>query len=597
MIIIHNFSTMKVPKLAFHELDIGHAFKERQARQQRSWSHLNVSELSGPILFERNPDAGCLCWKLLLVVPPGSMELQTNNLTSKWLLRKLMGSGTEDGGLIFSSSGLSIWSEWINSPSTCCLSVVRASDQEVISAHITDSTSCIVFLVSEKNSWEMQKMRFSSLLASIPAQSNLPLVILSGDTYNEGHDYASQYIFERLGLNDLSEGKITSTLVVFLVENYMEGYGIGFFDDDNLRDGLKWLTSKLPPQPDVTLVKTHELLLDFLNLQLELLSRHPTREVGPGDCISVFNDAVNQLAEEVWAAAHTNPTQWPAVEIDHLETSSNESRFAEMFLPSTRWSSPSRINPLLAAINSCKLPDFSYDLSWLKQGSFMGKQTQDQKLFLEECLVRYLTEAVPLLSETQVATEVNIMVQKCVSLKLHESYYYLVPRWMAIFRRIFNWRLAKISTGDFSEAYVLSKNLYEAPAAKSRGATQRRLNADVNTTSESSVLEDPSMMPTVSTGLSLDEVIEISCDPDVRPASPLLPPLPNQVYEEPQAPADTSGEVNGVNGGVGNDKMYVPRRVDLSEFMSLEENDKLARLLEQCSNLQDRIDETLSIYL
>lgn len=92
---------MKVPKLAIHELDIGHAFRERHARQQRSWSRLNVSELSGPILLERNPDARCLCWKLLLLVPPGSMESLTNNLTSKWLLKKLMGSGNEDGGLIF----------------------------------------------------------------------------------------------------------------------------------------------------------------------------------------------------------------------------------------------------------------------------------------------------------------------------------------------------------------------------------------------------------------------------------------------------------------------------------------------------------------
>ncbi|TVU37512.1 hypothetical protein EJB05_10828, partial [Eragrostis curvula] len=561
---IHN-STM-VPKLAVHELDIGHAFKERHARQQRSWSRLNVSELSGPILLEKNPGARCLCWKLLLLVPPGSLESQTNNVASKWLLRKLMGSGNEDGGLIFSSSGLSIWTEWISTPSTCCLSIVRASDQQVIGDDITDSASCIVFVVSENISWEMQKLRFSGLLASIPAQSNLPLLILSCDAYNEGHDSASQYICDRLGLSDLSGGKISSSSVIFLVENYMEGYGNGFFDDDNMREGLKWLASKLSPQPDVTLVKTHELLLDFLNPQLELLSRHATPEVALGIAFQCSTMLSTSLQKRFWL---------------HIG-----------------WSSPSRIQPLLAGINSCKLPDFSYDLSWLNQGSFMGKQTQDQKLFLEECLSGYLTESAQLLNKTQVAIEVNIMVQKCVGLDLRDSYYYLVPRWIAIFRRIYNWRLAKLFTGEFSEAYVLSQHLYQASAAESNVATQYGHTATGNATNESSVLEDHSMMPAVSTGLCLDEVIEISCDlneNDVHPVSPLPPRLPTQVHEEPQAPADSNGEVNEVHGLI-NGKMCIPRRVDLSEFMPLEKDEKLARLLEQCSNLQDRIDETLSMY-
>ncbi|XP_062186586.1 SAC3 family protein B isoform X2 [Phragmites australis] len=592
---VHN--TTVVPKLAVHELDIAHAFKERQARQQRSWSQLNVSELSGPILLERNPDARCLCWKLLVLVPQRAMESQTNNLASKWLLRKIMGSGNEDGGLILSSAGLSIWTEWISFPNTCCLSVVRASDQQVIGNDIADSTSCILFLVSENISWEIQKARFSSLLASIPAQSNLPLLILSGDTYNEGYDCASQYIIDRLGLSGLSGGKIASLLIVFLVGKYTEDYANGFFDDDKLREGLKWLTSNLPPQPDITLVKTHELLLNYLNPQLEQLNSHATPGVGPGDCISVFNNAVNQLAGEISAAAYANPNQWPALDIDLLDSLSNEKIFAEMFLPSIGWSLPSRIQPLLAAMNSCKLPEFSYDLSWLNQGSYMGKQIQDQKLFLEECLARYLTVSAGLLNETQVITEVKIMVQKCVGLELRDSYYYLVPRWISIFRRIYNWRLAKLSTGEFSEAYVLSQHLYQAPAADSNGATQHGVTGNGYTIDEASILEDHSSMPAVSTSLPLDEIIEISCDLDAVNAPPVksLPPrLPAQVSEGPQPPADVNGEVNGVHAV--NDEMYIPRRVDLRELVPLERDDKLARLVEQCTKLQDRIDETLSIY-
>lgn len=600
---VHKSTT--VSKLAVEELDIGHAFKERQARKQRSWSRLNVSELSGPILNENNPDARCLCWKLLVLVPPG-MESQTNSFVSKWLLRKLMGYGIGDIGLVVSSAGLSIWTEWISFPNACCLSVVRASDQQVIDNDIANSTSCIVFVVSESISWEMQKERFNSLLAYIPDESNLPLLIFSGDTYNEGYEYASKYIINRLGLNGLNRGKIGSSLVIFLVENYTEDHANGFFDDDKLREGLKWLVSSLPVQPDVTLVKTHELLLEYLNPQLELLNTHVAPGAGPGDCISVFNNAVNQLAEEILAAANTNCSQWPAPEIGLLERTSNERIYAEMSLPSIGWSSPSRIQPLLAAINSCKIPEFSYDLSWLNHGSHMGKQIQDQKKLLEECLARYLTESARLLDESQVVTEVNVMVQNCVGLELRDSSYYLAPRWVAIFRRIYNWRLAKLSTGKFSEAYVLTQHLYQAPAAAGSNGTTQGLTA--NTASSDAV--DHIMMPAVSTGITLDEIIEISCDLDAVDAQPvtLAPRLPVHVHEEPQALADNNG-VHGV------DEMYIPRRVELGEVMPIETDDKLSqlrvelgevmpietddklsRLLEQCTKLQDRIDETLSIY-
>ncbi|ONM60176.1 Putative peptidase C48 domain family protein [Zea mays] len=600
---VHKSTT--VSKLAVEELDIGHAFKERQARKQRSWSRLNVSELSGPILNENNPDARCLCWKLLVLVPPG-MESQTNSFVSKWLLRKLMGYGIGDIGLVVSSAGLSIWTEWISFPNACCLSVVRASDQQVIDNDIANSTSCIVFVVSESISWEMQKERFNSLLAYIPDESNLPLLIFSGDTYNEGYEYASKYIINMLGLNGLNRGKIGLSLVIFLVENYTEDHANGFFDDDKLREGLKWLVSSLPVQPDVTLVKTHELLLEYLNPQLELLNTHVAPGAGPGDCISVFNNAVNQLAEEILAAANANRSQWPAPEIDLLERTSNERIYAEMFLPSIGWSSPSRIQPLLAAINSCKIPEFSYDLSWLNHGSHMGKQIQDQKKLLEECLARYLTESARLLDESQVVTEVNVMVQNCVGLELRDSSYYLAPRWVAIFRRIYNWRLAKLSTGKFSEAYVLTQHLYQAPAAAGSNGTTQGLTA--NTASSDAV--DHIMMPAVSTGITLDEIIEISCDLDAVDAQPvtLAPRLPVHVHEEPQALADNNG-VHGV------DEMYIPRRVELGEVMPIETDDKLSqlrvelgevmpietddklsRLLEQCTKLQDRIDETLSIY-
>ncbi|EEC82550.1 hypothetical protein OsI_27093 [Oryza sativa Indica Group] len=588
--------TAVVPVHAVHDLDISHAFKERHSRQQLSLSPLNVSELAGPILTERNPDARCICWKLLVLVPPGTMEF-TSNYASKWLLKKLMGSGNEDAGLLFSSADLSIWTKWNSSPDTCCLSIARAIDQQVIGNDIANGTNCIIFLVSETIPWEMQKARFSSLLASIPAKSNLPLLILSGDTYNEEYDYASQSVIDRLGLGCLSEEKIASCLVIFLVADDMEGYANGFFDDEKLRGGLKWLTRNLPPQPDVTLVKTRELLLNYLNPSLDLLNSRAAPEVCPEHCISVFNKSVNQLTEEISAAAYTASNQWPAPEINLLERSSSERIFAEMFLPSIGWSLPSRIQPLVAAIKSCKLPEFSYDMSWLNKGSYMGSQIQDQKLYLEECLTKYLTKSAHLLNEAQAATEVKVMVQKGVGLELRGSQYHLVPRWVTIFRRIFNWRLAKLSTGEFSEAYVLSQHLYQTPAADSlpNGGTQHDLSASSNTTDEAApILEDRGMAPSVSSRLSLDEIIEISCDLDAvsapPPAKPLPPQPPTQVHYEPQPP----GGVNGVLGA--GDGVRMPRRPELRELVSIERDDKLARLLEQCGKLQDRIDGTLSIY-
>uniref|UniRef100_A0A0E0EF78 PCI domain-containing protein n=1 Tax=Oryza meridionalis TaxID=40149 RepID=A0A0E0EF78_9ORYZ len=588
--------TAVVPVHAVHDLDISHAFKERHSRQQLSLSPLNVSELAGPILTERNPDARCICWKLLVLVPPGTMEF-TSNYASKWLLKKLMGSGNEDAGLLFSSADLSIWTKWNSSPDTCCLSIARAIDQQVIGNDIANGTNCIIFLVSETIPWEMQKARFSSLLASIPAKSNLPLLILSGDTYNEEYDYASQSVIDRLGLGCLSEEKIASCLVIFLVADDMEGYANGFFDDEKLRGGLKWLTRNLPPQPDVTLVKTRELLLNYLNPSLDLLNSRAAPEVCPEHCISVFNKSVNQLTEEISAAAYTASNQWPAPEINLLERSSSERIFAEMFLPSIGWSLPSRIQPLVAAIKSCKLPEFSYDMSWLNKGSYMGSQIQDQKLYLEECLTKYLTKSAHLLNEAQAATEVKVMVQKGVGLELRGSQYHLVPRWVTIFRRIFNWRLAKLSTGEFSEAYVLSQHLYQTPAADSlpNGGTQHDLSASSNTTDEAApILEDRGMAPSVSSRLSLDEIIEISCDLDavsaLPPAKPLPPQPPTQVRYEPQPP----GGVNGVLGA--GDGVRMPRRTELRDLVPIERDDKLARLLEQCSKLQDRIDGTLSIY-
>lgn len=76
-------------------------------------------------------------------------------------------------------------------------------------------------------------------------------------------------------------------------------------------------------------------------------------------------------------------------------------------------------------------------------------------------------------------------------------------------------------------------------------------------------------MPAVSTGFSLDEIIEISCDLDAVYVQPVSqqPRPPTQIHEEPHAPADTDVEMNTVHGGSG--ELYIPRRVGLGELVPL----------------------------
>ncbi|KAK9161393.1 hypothetical protein Syun_007734 [Stephania yunnanensis] len=56
------------------ELDIDDAMRERRKRQARSWSRLNVSSVIAEILSKRNPDARCLCWKLIVCSKTKSTE-------------------------------------------------------------------------------------------------------------------------------------------------------------------------------------------------------------------------------------------------------------------------------------------------------------------------------------------------------------------------------------------------------------------------------------------------------------------------------------------------------------------------------------------
>ncbi|TKY72069.1 Germinal-center associated nuclear protein [Spatholobus suberectus] len=131
----------------FNKFDIDMAMRERYKKREKSWSRLNVSDIVAGTLGRRNPDAKCLCWKIILCSQMNSgYEMGAAGL---WLTSKFMPSSDEDA--VISSPGLVIWRKWISSQAginpTCCLSVVRdtafGSLDEAVSGAGAGFVSCI----------------------------------------------------------------------------------------------------------------------------------------------------------------------------------------------------------------------------------------------------------------------------------------------------------------------------------------------------------------------------------------------------------------------------------------------------------------------
>ncbi|XP_050240312.1 SAC3 family protein B isoform X2 [Quercus robur] len=583
------------------EFDIDHVMWERYKRHVESWSRLNVSDVIAGILSRRNPDAKCLCWKVIVC----SLKLEQRNQVAclpagSWLLSKLMPfSKGDDDDLVISSPGLSIWRKWASqydADPTCCLSIVKDTDFDNLDETVAGA-SAVLFLVSDNIPWNHQKVQLQKLLMSIPSGSCLPLLILSGSCKEETPDSFSIMVNE-LGLHEIDKSQISSFQVFPLVLNHEMEQSDGFFSDEQLREGLKWLASESPLQPVLHNMKTRELVLPHLNSSLEVLERINDFEVSPNNCISAFNKALDWSLEEIASAAKANPANWPCPEIALLEESSDEHRVVKWYLPTIGWNSLKKIEPLMCALRDCKLPAFTDDISWLARGSHMGKEIKNQRLQLENCLVTYLTSS-KMMRYTEAMKEASLMLQKSAHLELHNSCYCIVPKWVMIFRRIFNWRLMNLSSGSFSVAYVLECHQVAPP-----------ITGDVDMLG----LED-SVPSHYLNHPSLDEIIEGCCS---------LPPLLGGDESQPEAFQPLSrmapnGEVHEATTNT-NDLVEDERDVvqdgnlDITYEMSYtnvfdttrteivvagkatQEAENLSKLLEQCNIKQNELDETLSIY-
>lgn len=578
--------------------------RERHETQKRSWSVLNPSEVIASKLSKKNPDAKCICWKLVLCSQEETLHQENPRLhddpalltAGSWLLSKLMpanNDGSDD--LLVSSSDLAIWRSWFPSESdedlTCCLSVIKSMNSEVIDKSITGANA-ILFLLSESIPLEFQRKQLHDLVALLPSGSCLPLLILSG---SDKYESDLSNIAKVLGLRDIDKSRVIISCFTSLKDVETQGLD-GFFSDNRLREGLEWLARESPPQIYVSRAKTRERVLSHLNTTLKILDGMDIHRVGPNDCISIFNEALDRSMNEVAATAQANPTGWPCPEIDLLEECSDESMAARLYLPSIGWSSASRIELLMSALSDCKLPPLEDDLSWLSRGLGIGGDIGNLKSQLENCLVDYLTEASKIMGEAMARNEAATLLQSCTSLELHNTTYYITPRWVSIFRRLFNWRLMKLNSEELSSMYLL------LPYSSSPPSSEVLDNLE---------LEDTTLSPPYHAQLSLDELVEVGCGPTGLESNQMdlesFQPWPSMATDSTDFPSSNDqliliDEEKSLQNGTftSRDDSEIEendnRLLMTPSSKASKDSDRLSELLEKCNIIQNMIDKKLSIY-
>lgn len=578
------------------EFNVHLVMKELHDKHERSWSKLNVSDVVARKLSESNASSKCLCWKVVLCSQiDGSDRGSLSGLAAgSWLCSKIMPAGDyNDDDLITSSTDLSIWKKWIDDLSSdelvFCLSIIKETGYVNLEDNVAGANA-LMFLVYECIPLKLQKQRLHNLVMSLPSGSSVPLLILSGS----GKDHSDpSFIADELGLNVVDNSRISCFSVVFLLENQNTVSHDGFFSDLLLREGLEWLASNSSPQPVLQSVKTQELVFTHLNPLMEVLDGLSAYDVTPIHCISAFNDALDQSIEEVVAAADSNPSCWPCPETALLEESSDVLRAIKWYLPRVGWSSAAGIEPLISALNRCKLPAFSDDTTWLFSGCGMGHETENQKSRLEDCLTRYLTMTSQMMGFSLAKQEAYVMLQKFARLELHESTYYIVPKWVIIFRRVFNWRLMNLLNGEISRAYVLKRN--DTTVANSTGVDIR---LDEGVVSHHSLTEP-----------SLDEMLQVSCSLRRYPESEAFQPVcvigsnhiqaVNAMKKTEVIEEHRSSQQNNSLGNIDYDRnMNAANNTSSEQAVDhvTNEADRLSKLLEKCNVVQNMIDKKLSIY-
>lgn len=584
------------------DFNIDRVMSKRHEIREKSWSRLNVSEVVAAELSGKNPDSKCLCWKILLLAEHSSYGENWGNEFSDlaavpWLVSKLLPPTYDDdytADLPFSSPNMSIWKKWFTNESgneeICCLTIIKNAKLENQNEELAGA-SAIVFLVSELIPWELQRQWLHNVLMALPSGTSLPLLILTGSC---GDTLDTSSIIKELRLRDIDPSRISNFSVAYLKSQQM-GEIDGFFSDELLREGLQWLASESPSQPVLRCMKTRELVLSHLTSSLEVLDDMDGHEVGPNDCISAFNDALDQTLRKVAAAVHANPASWPCPEISLLEESGVEYKAILQYLPSIGWSSATRVEPLMRALSDSKLPPFEDHMFWWCTSSRNGNNIENQRLQLESCLIKYLSETSHMMGLPLASKEAGVMLQKFAQLKLDNSAYCIIPNWAMIFQRVFHWRLMDLSNDAISSAYILVQDDISL------------LTSGLHDRAEGSTPLPYLVRP------SLDEMVAIGCDSSTEEIHRFdhgaLQSRPAACYSDGhEVPKMT------INDNMEDDRGNA-EQIDISiakqyhkanelkngcgsalAAKATDEADKLGELLDKCNILQSMIQEKLSIY-
>ncbi|XP_074316030.1 SAC3 family protein B isoform X2 [Silene latifolia] len=582
-------------------LNIDKALHERYGKWQESLERWNVSDLVAAKLAEKNANSNCVCWK---VISFSWLHHETSDTKARnpsihlsldeWLHYKLIPAVKDETveGLAVSAPGLSVWRKWglCNSGDTACyFSVVKDTTSGNSEINFVGA-SAILFPISETVPWDVQRIHLHKVAMSLPPEACIPLLILSGSRRDDVA-ITSDDIVAKLGLDELDKSWVTNYSIICLNDREDNtGRFHGYFSDQKLKDGLVWLASESRPQPILSCVTTRELASLHLNLCLDALHLLGSDRVGPNQYISAFNEALDQAVNDIITASKANPNSWPCPEVFLLDDSSIESRAVKEFLPSLGWSSYEELEPLISAVSNCKLPYFSDDLSWLGiKGCNCEEQLEQQRQLLQDCLTKYLSQTSNMMHWMMAAKEATLMVQNYTRLELHGTEFKMVPSWMLILRRVFNWQLN--SAASFAKkAYVLEKSISTCSSPQ-----LHKSNMDVD-------------MHHFGVHPSLDEMVEVSCSPIGSKRAKSSPKslgnvaaitsfehtatvtLFNHAFEENNHQSEI------LTQSVDNSEIHLVNN-DLDMVTQDEKkDDRLSQLLNHCDILQNEIDRKLSIY-
>ncbi|CAH8356714.1 unnamed protein product [Eruca vesicaria subsp. sativa] len=590
------------------EFDIDQAMKRRFEEREKSWSRLNISDVVADILVERNPDSKCIWWKVILctqIKSVNSSSQDTHSAASRWVSSKLIPlteHSISDDNLVFSAPGVSLWNKWVasgyDSDFRCCLSVARDVEAENDLCESTRGASAVLFLASKGLPMNYQREHLNRILESVPNGSLLPLLVLISSSNGESVDPDTNLVSE-LGLHDIDKSKISSFTIVSIANKSQKGQEVHFFSDSRLRDGLKWLAGNSPLQPNFHHVKPRELVLMHYSSSLESLKQRPDQEVGPNMCISAFNEALETSKRNITSAAEANPICWPGPETMLLENNRKEHLMVKSYLPNLDWSSSESIEQLNSILENCKLPYFEDDLTWLTLGCASGAEIENYTQRLEGCLVEYLTQTSNLMGDSLARKEAGVMLQRNTRLELHNSsYYHIIPRWIGIFQRIFNWRIMGVLDSSSSSAYVLKSDLTMSASSH----TDKFLFEDATYQSSRPLLH---------------EMVQISCTP-LKSSPPCNhKPKRDEQVESLQTERLVDDDHRDIDESMLEKSREASRRVDMmiteDEELADEtesswrsegkevtvkdrESERLNELLEKCYLVQNSIAEKLCIY-